>query len=155
MLELRRATKQDISGVMELLRQVNLVHHRGRPDLFNPTAKYTPQALSEIFADDATPVFLCVEEGKLLGHAFCVHKQEPPGGLLTAVKTLYIDDICVDEGARGKGVGTALYQHVLAYARSHGCYHVTLNVWAFNSSALEFYRAMGMKPLKIGMETIL
>ena len=69
--------------------------------------------------------------------------------------TLYIDDICVDRDARGTGVGRALYDHILGYARQRGCYNVTLNVWSCNPGAMAFYEKLGMKPYKVGMETIL
>ena len=75
--------------------------------------------------------------------------------LLQNIKTLYIDDICVDEKARGRHVGTALYEFVRDYAKSKGCHHITLNVWEGNDPALSFYRNMGMKVQKTTMETIL
>ena len=74
---------------------------------------------------------------------------------LTDIRTLYIDDICVDETFRGSGAGRALYEAVLAYATDSGCYNITLNVWSCNPGAQRFYEAMGLKPQKICMETIL
>ena len=71
------------------------------------------------------------------------------------VETLYIDDICVDENARGQNVGRALYDHILGYARSLGCYNVTLNVWSCNPGAMAFYEKLGLRPYKVGMEKIL
>ena len=56
---------------------------------------------------------------------------------------------------RGQHIGTALYDHILAYARRIHCRSVTLNVWAFNESALRFYEKRGLKPQKIVMESIL
>ena len=155
-LILRRAETRDIPAIMALLIQVNMVHHNGRPDLFKgPTTKYTEAELAAILADDATPVFVCTDEaGRVLGHGFCV-MQHSGGQLMEEHDTLYIDDICVDEDARGLGVGRALYGHILAYARSLGCYNVTLNVWTCNPGAMAFYEKLGMKPYKIGMEQIL
>ena len=72
--------------------------------------------------------------------------------ILTDVQTLYIDDLCVDEKARGQGVGRALYDFVRGFAKESGCYNLTLNVWACNENALRFYEACGLKPQKIGME---
>jgi ribosomal protein S18 acetylase RimI-like enzyme len=71
------------------------------------------------------------------------------------VKTLYIDDLCVDEKYRGQRIGTTLYHAVLDYARELGCYNVTLNVWTCNPQAVKFYEACGLNPQKIGMEKIL
>ena len=159
MHRVRRAEPRDIPRLMELLVQVNMVHHLGRPDLFRgPTTKYGETELAGILRDDSSPIFVCVDEAdRVLGHGFCQLKTVPPEQLrlLEDVKTLYIDDICVDEACRGQRVGRAIYEHILDYARGLGCYNVTLNVWSCNPGAQAFYEALGMKPQKIGMETIL
>ena len=157
MNEVRRAVKDDISGILDLLIQVDMVHHNGRPDLFKgPATKYSASQLSEIIENDDTPIFVCVDEGgKVLGHAFCIKKQVINDNVLTDIKTLYIDDICVDENVRHMHIGKDLYDHVISYAKEEGFYNVTLNVWTCNPGAMQFYEKMGMVPQKIGMETIL
>ena len=155
-LTIRRARAGDIPQIDRLLYQVHKVHSDARPDLFKPGAKkYTDRELERILADDATPVFAAVRGDTLLGYAFCVHKQFVNDNNMTDVRTLYIDDLCVDEASRGLHVGRALYDHVLDYARASGCYNVTLNVWADNVNALRFYERIGLRPQKIGMEKIL
>ena len=155
-IHVRPAAPSDLPALMALLVQVNMVHHNGRPDLFKgPTTKYTEEELAAILKDDATPVFVCDDgAGRVLGHGFCV-MQHSGGRLMEDHDTLYIDDICVDEAARGLGVGRALYGHILAFARQKGCYNVTLNVWTCNPGAMQFYEKLGLKPYKVGMETIL
>ena len=156
-IEVRRAMERDIPALMRLLVQVNMVHHNGRPDLFKgPTTKYDEGELRALLTDDAAPVFVAVdEEGNVMGHGFCVLQRQANTRLMVENATLYIDDICVDEAARGRGVGRALYEHILAYARGIGCYNVTLNVWSCNPGAMAFYEKLGMTPYKVGMETIL
>ena len=155
-VEIRRAGAQDVAGVHELLSQVLEVHAAGRPDLFRTgTRKYTDEELLGIFANDETPVFVAVEGPEVLGHAFCVLEDHTAENNWQDVKTLYIDDICVSEKSRGRHVGTALYRHVIDYARGLGCHDVTLNVWSCNPGAKAFYEAMGMTPYKIGMEQVL
>jgi ribosomal protein S18 acetylase RimI-like enzyme len=152
----RRAVGKDIPSLMELLKQVNKVHYDGRPDLFKLETKYSPDELSKIIADNDTPVFVCEGEGgKVLGHGFCVMQRPENTRLLTDILTLYIDDICVDESARGMHVGEAIYEHIIEYARGNGCYNVTLNVWSCNPGAMKFYEKMGLVPYKVGMEKIL
>ncbi|MCR5848809.1 MAG: GNAT family N-acetyltransferase [Lachnospiraceae bacterium] len=157
MNSVRRATQKDIPEILELLIQVDMVHHNGRPDIFKgPTTKYNGEQLAKIIEDDKTPVFVCVnDDDKVLGHAFCIHKQELNDNVLTDIKTLYIDDICVDEKARGKHVGKTLYDAVVEYAKKEGFYNITLNVWSCNPGAMKFYEAMGLVPQKVGMEQIL
>lgn len=152
----RRAAEKDIPSLMELLKQVNKVHYDGRPDLFKLETKYSSNELSKIIVDNDTPVFVCEGEGgKVLGHGFCVMQRPENTRLLTDILTLYIDDICVDESARGMHVGEAIYEHIIEYARSKGCYNVTLNVWSCNPGAMKFYEKMGLVPYKVGMEKIL
>jgi len=156
-ITLRRAEEKDIPGIMALLEQVLSVHHGIRPDLFKPGAtKYSPFELAGIIQDDRTPVFVAVDEaGRVLAHCFCVFQQYKGHHIMTDVKTLYIDDLCVDEAQRGQRIGKSLYDHAVAFARESGCYNVTLNVWAGNDSAFKFYQAQGLRPQKYGMETIL
>lgn len=156
-IKVRKAAEKDIPKILDLLVQVDMVHHNGRPDIFKgPATKYSGEELKEIINNEETPVFVCVNEDDIpLGHAFCIHKQIIGDSVLTDIKTLYIDDICVDSGARRKHVGKTLYEYVISYAREQGFYNVTLNVWTCNPSALKFYEAMGLVPQKIGMETIL
>ena len=141
---------------MELLRQVGLVHHNGRPDLFKAGTKYTREELALLIEDDSRPIFAAVDEtDTVLGYAFCIFQQHVKDHILTDIKTLYIDDLCVDEKVRGQHIGKSLYEAVLVFARENGCYNVTLNVWSLNGPAMRFYESCGLKPQKIGMETIL
>ncbi len=154
---LRRAELGDMDGINDLLEQVCLVHHKGRPDLFKYGAKkYTDEQLADIIRDDSRPIFVAAdEENRILGYAFCVFQQHIDDNILTDIRTLYIDDLCVDETCRGQHIGSSLYRHVLDFARGSGCYNVTLNVWSCNTSAMKFYQALGLKPQKVGMEVIL
>ena len=156
MNRVRRAEERDIPAIMNLLMQVDMVHHNGRPDLFKgPATKYTAEELKEILTNEETPVFVCTDENdRVLGHGFCIMERYG-GQLMTEHLTLYIDDICVDGHVRGQGIGRALYEHILAFARLKGCYNVTLNVWSCNPGAMAFYEKLGLAPYKVGMETIL
>ena len=155
---IRRAQEKDMDGINRLLMQVLMVHHKGRPDLFQGghTKKYTDEQLKKIIHDDTTPILTAVDEqDQVLGYAFCIFKQFFNDNILTDIKTLYIDDLCVDEKLRGKNIGKQIYEEVLKFARENGCYNVTLNVWTCNEGAMRFYEKCGLKPQKIGMETIL
>ena len=153
--ELRKACPKDIKRIIELLHQVNMVHHVIRPDLFKPyTTKYNEQELLAILDDNSKPIFV-YDDGEVKGYAFCQLSEVKDNLLLQDNKTLYIDDICVDEKARGQHVGKALYEYVRDYAQSIGCHNITLNVWEGNDPALSFYKTMGMKVQKTTMEIIL
>ena len=146
-----------MKGINKLLNQVLMVHHNGRPDLFKSNAKkYTDEELVLLIEDDNKPIFVAVDEAEnVLGYAFCVFQQHINNNILTDIKTLYIDDLCVDEEKRGMHIGRHLYDFVVDYAKSEECYHLTLNVWSCNVSAMKFYEKCGLVPQKVGMEIIL
>ena len=155
-MEIRFAKAQDVPGIIKLLKQVGSVHHEGRPDLFRLNAqKYGPSQVLAMLDKQDTPIFVAVEENKVLGYGFCIMETYHQHSVMNDRITLYIDDLCVLEECRGKHVGTAIYQKILEYAKYRGCYNVTLNVWSCNESAMKFYESLGLKPQKIGMEAIL
>ena len=155
-MEIRLATKTEIPGMINLLKQVGEVHHQIRPDLFRPGAqKYDEADLKALLQDETRPIFGAVEDGKLLGYCFCMIEEVKDNPVLCDVKSLYIDDLCVDETCRGQHVGSKLYDYVCRYAKEIGCSSITLNVWCGNDSAMRFYETRGMKPRKIYMEASL
>lgn len=153
---IRRAKPEDMPDLDRLLYEVHHVHAGLRPDLFRDGGKkYTDKELAALLSDEKRPVFVLEENGKILGYAFCILLNHEKESATTGYLTVYIDDLCVDSATRGKGVGRALYSHVLDFARRIGAYNVTLNVWAGNENARRFYESLGMQVQKLGMETIL
>ncbi len=153
---IRRAEKKDIPKLGELLSQVDMVHHKGRPDIFKVGRKYSDAELEALLEDTQRPILVSVDEGdEVLGYCFCIFQQHVNNSVLTDIKTLYIDDLCVDENLRGRHIGKELYEAAVKLARDSDCYNLTLNVWSCNPSALRFYESCGLVPQKIGMELIL
>ena len=152
---IRRANGGDLPGVISLLKQVLDIHYNIRPALYKQGAtNYTNEELLEIFADDGRPVFVYDSDG-IKGYAFCEMRDYSGHEGLKPIKSLYIDDLCVDSECRREHVGRALFEYVKGYAKDNGCYNVTLCVWEGNDSARAFYDAMGMGVQKTVMEAIL
>ena len=156
-MKVRMAQEKDIARIHSLLAQVAMVHHKGRADLFKPEkSKYTDEELKDLLQDSNRPILAAVDDNDCMqGYAFCIFRQYKDHNIMTDIKTLYIDDLCVDETMRGKHIGRLLYNAALDYAREHGCYNLTLNVWSCNESAMKFYESCGLKPQKVGMEILL
>ena len=149
---IRQAEISDIPEILRLLKQVCNVHHAIRPDIFKRDgSKYCDLDLIDILNDEDLPVWCAFEDDKLLGYCFC-RVDIPCGPASTVRKELYIDDLCVDEAARGKGVATCLFAHVRMLAKMNGFQFITLNVWEGNDSAMRFYEKMGMAPRKTTLE---
>lgn len=152
-MKICRAESCHIPGMIRLLRQVGQVHYEIRPDIFRPGAqKYDEAALQDLLRQADRPIFIAESAGEVVGYCFCVLKDYRGSGVQTDRLELYIDDLCVEETARGQGIATALYRHTAAYAKAEGCSFLSLNVWCGNDGALRFYEAMGLRPRHIMLE---
>ena len=153
---IRLAQIKDIPKIGDLLSQVDMVHHLGRPDIFKIGRKYSDAELENLLQDSNRPILVATDENDaVMGYCFCIFQQHTDNSVLTDIKTLYIDDLCVDENLRGKHIGKELYNAAVEFAKQNGCYNLTLNVWSCNESAMKFYESCGLIPQKIGMELIL
>ncbi len=56
---------------------------------------------------------------------------------------LYLEDLFVEPGQRGKGIGRALLQRLAAIALERGCGRVEWAVLDWNAPSIAFYRALG------------
>ena len=156
-MTIRKAEEKDITRIIELLGQVLQIHADIRPDIFIPnTTKYTVEELTELLKNKEKPIYVAVNEADVcVGYAFCQLQKQPFSNNMVQFKSLFIDDLCVDQQARGQHIGESLFEYVKEEARKMNCYEVTLNVWAGNTSAEKFYEKMGMRTKERQMEYIL
>lgn len=149
-----KATHDHIEQILKLLLQVHKVHSDNRDDLFVVNEKkYTKEELKEIIDNDNTPVYVYVKDNKVLGYVFINYLQITSHSLKN-IKTMYIDDFCVDKDYKRKGIGSKLFEFTENLAKKEKCYNITLNVYEFNQEAKLFYESLKMKKLKTYMEKI-
>ena len=151
---IRDAKEKDIPRILELLEQVLQIHADIRPDIFIPgTTKYTIDELREILKNKEKPIYVAVDEDDVcVGYAFCQLQEQSVSNNMVPFKSFFIDDLCVDQEVRGQHIGERLFEYVKNEAKQRGCYEMTLNVWAGNTSAEKFYEKMGMRTKKRQME---
>lgn len=155
-MEIRFAKPEDTMGILRLLEQIGKVHYTLRPDMFQAHAqKFGASQVLARLENPATPIFVAAEGEKVLGYSFCEIKNFDKHPVMADHKELFLEDLCVDENARGQGIGEKLHNYVIQYAREQGCHNVTLHVWSDNARAVHFYEKMGMKPQRYIMETLL
>ena len=135
----RKAADADAADIHRLLKVIAGVHRELRPDLFaNVESKYSVPELHKMIADNGEKrIFVAESEGKVCGYIICWQEQD-------RVKTLYVDDLCVDPSYRRRGVAKKLMDAASKYGRETGCVFMLLNAWDGNKNAEEFYRSYGM-----------
>ena len=150
---IRRATVDDAEGILALLGQVEAIHQKGRPDLFlEHGTKYTAAELFEIMTDAERPIFVAAVGERVVGYIFGIITETRDSTMLVDMKTIHLDDVCVDESCRGMGIGGLLMEYVIAWAKSVGCNRMDLDVWEFNDGARRFYEKYGFVTQKRRMD---
>jgi len=146
MVQVRKAEKKDISSILSLLDEVNEIHEKARPDIFKRGQKYHEKEVEALLEDKKVHI-LVAEEETVLGYAILFEEEQKEDELMKERRFLYLDDLCVDKKARGKGVGSLLLREAEKLARSLSYSTITLRVWSFNEKAIAFYQKEGYLPL--------
>lgn len=150
---IRRAVPTDADQILLLLEQVEAIHQQGRPDLFRENGtKYTVPELCEIMADKDRPIFVALIGEKIVGYIFGIITETKGSTMLFDMKTLHLDDVCIDKSYRGTGIGGELMEYVMAWAKAVGCDRMDLDVWEFNDGARRFYEKYGFSTQKRRMD---
>ena len=152
-MEIRKAVKEDAPRIHKLLCDIARLHTEGNPDVFEgKSAKYDVTDVEKMISDGSSIILSALEEGNVIGYLICKENVTEADGLRRYRRTLYIDDLCVDENARGIGAGKALFNEAKNLALELGCSALDLNVWSFNKNAIAFYEKMGMNDVRRHME---
>lgn len=155
-IRIRQAKLADVDGLVRLLKQISMLHHQGRPDLFKPNSqKFSAEEIEKILSDKDFKVFVAIDDKDcMLGYCFCkLRSSSHP--VLHTYTALYIEDFCVDESSRGQGIGKKLFDTALEYGKSQDVYNIELNVWNFNEGAVRFYESLGFSARSTVMERVL
>jgi ribosomal protein S18 acetylase RimI-like enzyme len=134
-VELGAATREDLPQLVALLGV-----------LFSQEAEFVPddakqtRALDKILSDESVGrIHVAREGGKVVAMASLMYGISTVEGGLAAS----FEDFIVLPGCRGKGIGSALLQHVIAEARKQGVLRLTLLTDKQNKRAQALYRKLG------------
>jgi ribosomal protein S18 acetylase RimI-like enzyme len=109
------------------------------PQLSKSNPPPTAAELQEMIDAPGTFVLVAREDDTVLGSLTLVVFRIPTG------MRAWIEDVVVDEAARGKGVGAALNRHALDVARAHGCKTVDLTSRPSREAANRLYQRLGFE----------
>ena len=107
------------------------------PQLSSSAAPLTEYALRAVVEHEATTVFVARLDGRIVG-ALTLAMFPIPTGLRA-----WIEDVVVDEAARGHGVGAALNSAAIEEARARGAVSVDLTSRPSREAANRLYQRLG------------
>jgi len=152
-MEFRKAKKEDLSQVVEIMEQIQRLHEEARPEIFkSKTKEQIEQEALELIEDEKEYVIIAVNDGEVCGILMCNLKDVKNHRNLKDSKSLWIDELGVNEKYRKLGIGKQLMKHAEELAKELKCKTITLNCWSFNENALRFYEKQGMVNQRIIME---
>lgn len=150
---IRFAVSDDAEQVNSLRKQVNDLHVQGKPEVFRGGfTKELRDYVYEIFADPLKKIVVYESGGVICALAVLNHITKPENPFMLERDYLDIDEFCVDEAFRRKGIATEMIGFIRGYAKAEGFARLELNMWEFNRDALAFYEAAGFTTYRRYME---
>jgi len=131
MVEVEEVTKVDDELVAAFQRLI--------PQLSSSNPPPTERELAAIVTSRSTVLFVAREDGQIIGSLSLALFRIPTG--LRA----WIEDVVVDEAARGKGVGEALNRAAIDYAAKAGAKTVDLTSRPSREAANRLYQRIGFQ----------
>ena len=131
---IREGRKEDVADLLRLIRE--LAAYEKEPDAVVVTEEIL---LEDGFGPHPAFGFLVAERnGAVLGIALYCYPYSTWKG-----RYLYLEDLVVDQGARGMGVGSLLFEAIVEKARSEGVKRLGWQVLDWNEPAIRFYKKYG------------
>lgn len=125
-MEIRKIVLNDLTRVFELLN--DLYHGKLNFNRF--------QEIYKLKLEDKNSYYIvAIKNGKILG----ILTSELQEKLHRQNKQLFIEDLIVDEAYRNQGIGKALMQNAVEYAKNNNCEVIELTSYIDNEKAHKFY----------------
>lgn len=138
-ITIRSATPTDVPRILEFIQA--LAEYEEEPDAVEASAADIHSAL---FGQGATTHGLMAEhQGEPVGFAIYFYNFST----WTGRRGIYLEDVFVQPEARGLGAGKALLTALAAQAVSQGCRRFEWSVLDWNAPAIDFYQALGARPM--------
>ena len=148
MLEL--ATLSDREAVNTMAREVHAMHVEWRPDIYEMVDELYPEDRF-LEAVQNRSLYVAKISGVAVGYvSLKIRDYNWPG--VVKRKVMVVDEICVEESARGQGIGKAMMEDVHALAKAFRCTDMQLGVYPQNDGAVTFYQKCGFTIRSIDMQ---
>ena len=142
MLVMGNGTSIEVSVATEATDELARAFARLIPQL-SASAPPDRQALAEIVASPSTTILVARDRskgGEIVGTLTLVTFRIP-----TTLRA-WIEDVVVDSGARGRGVGRALSAEAIRIAGQRGARHIDLTSRRSRAAARRLYEKLGFAP---------
>jgi ribosomal protein S18 acetylase RimI-like enzyme len=144
---IRLANTTDIDKILVLEEQIFRLHSRARADWVDETKRlFDHDFMKDCIESDNGKIFLAEDESSnIIGYCITYIKEIINHQVFRDMRNLEIEDLCIDEKHRGKGIGKKLFEEAVKHGKENGIKFIELSVWEFNQNAKIFYEHLGMR----------
>lgn len=144
---IKELTINDFETVENIITQLHKIHVNNRPDFYKANQHPITKEEYKLMLNDKNKINITyIIDDKIVGICLATIKNK-------IERSIYIDDLFVIEPFRQQGIATKLYKHIEAIANDIGAKRIDLTVWQFNTTAIKFYKSLGMREQRIVLET--
>ena len=146
-MKIREAKKEDLKQITPILEQISKMHYENRPDIFrNKDMSVIEEEAKEIIESNERKMVVAIDNNsKIYGLLIYKIKEVKFHTNLKDYKSLWIEELGVEQNCRKTGIGKMLIDEAEKIAKLLNCKRIELNCWNFNENAINFYEHMGMK----------
>jgi len=138
-ITIRPAAEPDVPVILDLIRQL-AVYER----LEHEVVATEDRVRKTLFGTKPSAETILAEEGReCVGFALFFESYST----FLAQPGIYLEDLFVKPHMRGKGVGSALLQHLAAIAMERNCGRMEWGVLNWNEPSIQFYKNLGAVPM--------
>ena len=143
-LKIRKANTEDVTSLQKLYQQVDEIHYRALPEIFNSVEEDSrPPSWFQTRLEDNTYCILVAEYQQQILGLIEIQMRNTNHSLLKSRRYGHIRDIVVDRAWRRQGVGRSLIYNAHQWAKRQEASSVEVIAFSFNQEALSFYRKLG------------
>ncbi len=149
----RVAGAHDVSSLLALIDEVQVLHVRHRADMFKPLELSEVQARVEaLVADPLVTIWIAELNGVACGYLVAIVRNQAANAFALARTFLELDQLGVKHGFRRLGIARALIAESLTHAGALGIAAVELSSWSFNHEAHRAFERLGFVPKVVRFE---
>ena len=152
-LIIRKAAKENIRDIGKISLEAFEYHNRLLPDFFADKKEFDETPRYNELIDKENAVFLvALKEGVVAGYLLAMISDKP---WLKETPVCSLDEIGVLSSCRHQGIGTSLFNALKEECRKRKIRSITLNVYANNEQAIDFYKKAGcrIRSFRMDMKT--
>ena len=127
-MEVREARIEDIGQIVSILEQISKLHYENRPDIFKEKSKAEMEKVAiDIIKDKDKKFIIAIDDtSKIYGLLICKIKEVKGHINLKDTRTLWIEELGVDEKYRKRGIGKQLLKETEKIAEELNCKRIEL-----------------------------